>query len=361
MSSITGTGLGITIMGGDVATCARIAARAEAAGFSSAWTAEFYDRSATVSLAAMATATSRIRLGSAIVYAFGRSPLLTVTESRDLDELSGGRLVLGLGTGTRHQVSGWLGLDPDHLAPRIEELVPLLRRLWRDRNQAVHHECRFYRMRLDPIVDVRPPRREDLPIYVAAVNPRMAEAAGRVADGLVGHPLFTARYVEEVVRPALARGARRAGREGTVPIAAYVLCAVGDDVDEARRAVANQIAFYAVVRSFDAILKLHGFDPEVAAIREAFRRGDTAGAAAAVSDRMIETIAIVGRPEEARQQFLERFAGRYEEPLLFCPCVGVETGRLREGMEAMIEAFTPLAGDGRVAAAAPAGLGEAGP
>ncbi len=76
---------------------------------------------------------------------------------------------------------------------------------------------------------------------------------------------------------------------------------------------------------------------------------------------MIETIAIVGRPEEARQQFLERFAGRYEEPLLFCPCVGVETGRLREGMEAMIEAFTPLAGDGRVAAAAPAGLGEAGP
>ncbi len=284
-----------------------------------------------------------------------------VTESRDLDELSGGRLVLGLGTGTRHQVSGWLGLDPDHLAPRIEELVPLLRRLWRDRNQAVHHEGRFYRMRLDPIVDVRPPRREDLPIYVAAVNPRMAEAAGRVADGLVGHPLFTARYVEEVVRPALARGARRAGREGTVPIAAYVLCAVGDDVDEARRAVANQIAFYAVVRSFDAILKLHGFDPEVAAIREAFRRGDAAGAAAAVSDRMIETIAIVGRPDEARQQFLERFAGRYEEPLLFCPCVGVETGRLREGMEAMIEAFTPLAGDGRVAAAAPAGLGEAGP
>src|SRR5579884_1915480 len=114
---------------------------------------------ATVSLAAMATATSRIRLGSAIVYAFGRSPLLTVTESRDLDELSGGRLVLGLGTGTRHQVSGWLGLDPDHLAPRMEELVPLLRRLWRDRNRAVHHQGRFYRLRLDPVVDVRPPRR----------------------------------------------------------------------------------------------------------------------------------------------------------------------------------------------------------
>ncbi len=343
MATMTSERLGITIMGGDVTTCARVAALAEAAGFTSAWTAEFYDRSAVVSLAAMATATSRIQLGSAIMYAFGRSPLLTVTEARDLDELSGGRFTMGLGTGTRHQVSGWLGVDPEHLAPRVEELIPLLRRLWHETDRTIKHEGRFYRMQLDPVVEVRPPRRAALPIYLAGVNPRMIEAAGKVADGLVAHPLVTGRYVAEVVRPALERGARRAGREDTPPIAAYVLCAVSDDLEWARRAAANQIAFYAVVRSFDGILHLHGFDAEVAEIREAFRRGDTATAAAAVSERMLDTIAVVGRPEEARQQFEERVLGRYEEPLLFCPCVGVETGRLREGMEAMIEAFAPLA------------------
>src|SRR2546430_381196 len=98
-------------MGGDVATCASVAALAERRGLCSAWTAEFYDRSATVSLAAMAAATSRIALGSAIMYAFGRTPLVTVAEARDLDEVSGGRFVLGLGTGTRQQVAAWHGLE----------------------------------------------------------------------------------------------------------------------------------------------------------------------------------------------------------------------------------------------------------
>src|SRR5215813_1239288 len=111
--------MGVTVMGGDVATCAAVAALAEQSGFSSAWTAEFYDRSATVSLAAMAAATSRIRLGSAIMYALARTPLLIVAEARDLDELTRGRFVLGLGTVTRQQGAAWNGLEATHLPPRL--------------------------------------------------------------------------------------------------------------------------------------------------------------------------------------------------------------------------------------------------
>src|SRR5215831_20238190 len=161
--------IGVTVMGGDVATCAEVAELAERHGLSSAWTAEFYDRSATVSLAAMAAATSRIRLGSAIMYALARTPLLTVAEARDLDELTRGRFVLGLGTGTRQQVAAWHGLQPDHLAPRLEELVPLLRRLWRARESELRHEGRFYRLRLRPALAVRAPVREDLEIWAAGV------------------------------------------------------------------------------------------------------------------------------------------------------------------------------------------------
>lgn len=332
-------GIGVTIMGGDVATCAQMAALAERCGLRSAWTAEFYDRSATVTLAAMAAATSRITLGSAIMYAFGRSPLLTVAEARDLDELSGGRFVLGLGTGTRQQVAGWLGLDAGHLAPRLEELVPLVRDLWRLRDGELRHDGRFYHLKLRPVLEVRAPAQQELEVWVAGVNRRMIEAAGRVADGLVGHPLFTPEYVAEVVRPALARGAARAGRSPRVPIASYVACVVTEDADRARREAATQVAFYSVVKAFDPILRLHGFERQAAAIREAFYRGDLPGMVDLVSDRMLDTFTVYGTPAEARDRFRARYAAVYEEPLLFFPPLGADQGRQREGMTAMVETF----------------------
>jgi len=332
-------GIGVTIMGGDVATCAQVAALAERRGLRSAWTAEFYDRSATVSLAAMAAATTRITLGSAIMYAFARSPLLTVAEARDLDELSGGRFVLGLGTGTRQQVAGWLGLEARHLAPRLEELVPLVRDLWRLRDGELRHEGRFYHLRLRPMLEVRAPARSDLEVWVAGVNPRMIEAAGRVADGLVGHPLFTPEYVAEVVRPALARGAARSGRTAGVPIASYVACVIADDTARARREAAAQVAFYAVVKAFDPIMRLHGFEREAAAIRDAFRRRDKRAMLDLVGDRMLDTFTVHGTPAEARDRFRARYAGLYEEPLLFFPPAGSDRGRHLEGITAIVETF----------------------
>jgi alkanesulfonate monooxygenase SsuD/methylene tetrahydromethanopterin reductase-like flavin-dependent oxidoreductase (luciferase family) len=333
-------------MGGDVATCAEAATLAERYGLSSAWTAEFYDRSGTVSLAAMAAATSRIRLGSAIMYALARTPLLTIAEARDLDELARGRFVLGLGTGTRQQVEAWHGLDAGHLAPRLEELVPLLRELWRFREGDFSHRGRFYRLRLKPALVVRPSVRTELEIFVAGVNVRMIEAAGRVADGLVGHPLFTPEYAAEVVRPALDRGASFAGRSQRVPIAGYLICAVSENRAQARRDAASQIGFSAVVRAFEPMHRMHGFDREAAALRDAVRLGDLRRVPELVTDRMLETFAVFGTPEEARQRYLARFSGVYEETLLLYPCMGVDSGRLREGVAAMIETFAPLTGPG---------------
>ena len=337
--------MGVTVMGGDVATCAHVAAIAERSGFASAWTAEFYDRSASVSLAAMAAATSRIRLGSAIMYAFARTPLLTVAEARDLDELTRGRFVLGVGTGTRQQVAAWHGLEADHLAPRLEELVPLLCRLWRFREGQFSHQGRFYRLSLRPTLEVRAPVRADLEVWVAGVNARVVEAAGRVGDGLVGHPLFTPEYVAEVVRPALVRGAELAGRRLAVPVAGYLICAVADRAEQARHDAASQVAFSAVVRAFDPIQRFHGFDREVAEIREAFRAGDKGRMTALVTERMLETFAVYGTPNEATQRYESRFAGVYEQPLLLFPCMGVEPGRLREGWAAVIDTFGPLASE----------------
>src|SRR5437763_1914934 len=217
----------------DTVTAARLA---EQAGFESVWTTEFPDHSATVPLAAVAPATDRVTLGTAIAYAFGRTPLVLAAEARDLDSLSNGRLILGLGTGTQRMQREWHGLDGEHPAPRMEELVPLLRSLLRLDEGPLEHEGRFYRTIVHPTAPVPPPLRAKLPIFMAGVNARMIEAAGAVADGLVGHPLFTQEYTRDVVRVALARGAERAGRPQPPPVAGYVTCVVNEDGDAARAA-----------------------------------------------------------------------------------------------------------------------------
>jgi probable F420-dependent oxidoreductase len=306
---------------------------AERAGFDSIWATEFYDHSATVGIAAMATATQRIGLGSAIAYAFGRTPLVLAAEAADLDELSGGRLTLGLGTGTQRMQREWHGLDGEHAATRMEELVPLVRRLWRLDQGAVEHSGRFYDVSIQPTAPPRTVERE-IPIYLAGVNPRMIEAAGAVGDGLVGHPLFTHRYVEEVVRPALARGARRADRDERVPIAGYINCCVDDDRDAARREAATLIAFNATVSTYQGVLRLHGFDENAAAIRSAWEERDWEGMVGGVSDEMIDTIALAGTPSEVRERFEAEWADLYETPLLWPPVF-----RGLAGVEALVRAF----------------------
>jgi probable F420-dependent oxidoreductase len=327
---------GVAVHGGSLATVAAAARRAEERGFESAWTTEFYDRSATVSLAAMAQHTSTITLASGIAYAVGRSPLVLAAEARDLDELAGGRLLLGLGTGTRRMQQDWHGADGLSPAPRLEELVPLLRRIWAMDSAGVQHEGRFYRMALHPTAEVTP--RPPIPVYLAGFNARMVAAAGAVADGLVGHPIFTRRYVEEVVRPSLAAGAARTGRPGEVPIAGYVICSIDDDGDRARRDAAAQIAFYVVVRTYAALVELEGWTAEVAAIRQAWQRRDHSAMIDAVSPAMLAGTAVAGTPEEARDQ-LPAFEGRYDRLCCYVPSFGLSAGEVGDRLTAVVDTF----------------------
>jgi probable F420-dependent oxidoreductase len=333
---VTGDRLGVAVHGGTLATVTAAARRAEERGFESVWTTEFYDRSATVSLAAMALNTSTVTLGSGIAYAVGRSPLVLATEARDLDELAGGRLVLGLGTGTRRMQQDWHGADGQSPAPRLEELVPLLRRIWAMDGSGVRHEGRFYRLALQPTSEVSP--RPPIPVYLAGFNPRMVRAAGAVADGLVGHPIFTRRYVQEVVRPALAAGAARAGRDQDVPIAGYVICCVDSDGERARRDAAAQIAFYAVVRSYAPLLELEGCTSEADRIREAWQRGDHRAMVDAVGPEMLSRMAVAGTPDEARDQLRTRY-GLYDRLCCYVPSFGLSAAEIADRVQAVLDTF----------------------
>src|SRR5438034_7175943 len=165
-----------------------LAARAEAAGFESVWAPEFHNHSGPLALSAAALATESVELGTSIAWAFGRSPLLTAVTALDLDELSGGRFVLGLGTGTRRMRTDWLGAPGDHPARRLRETVEAIRAVWSAAEAgAVEYEGELVRLSVRPYG--RPGQvRASLPIFLAAVNEGMARTAGAVADGVVGHP-----------------------------------------------------------------------------------------------------------------------------------------------------------------------------
>jgi probable F420-dependent oxidoreductase len=329
----------LTVQGGDVALVTDAGVTAEKHGFASVWTTEYYNRSAVVTLASVAAATSRIGIGSGVAWAFGRSPLTLATDARSLDDLSGGRFQLGIGTGSPQSMSDWHGLTEPHPAPRTEEFVRLVRDIWRIHERPVDHDGRFYQCHLPVDPTVPPPAGGTLPILMAGVRAPMLRATGAVADGLVGHPLYSARYVEEVVRPSLAAGARRAGRDAPVPINGMIICAVSDDAAAARRAAAVQIAAYATRRASDAMLEFNGWAKETAAIREAFAQKDYFAMTAAVSDEMLDELAVFGTPKEALERYQEHFEPLYEQPMLYSPNAAMPMAYLRDNIHAICETF----------------------
>lgn len=323
-----------------------LARHAEAAGFDQVWTTEFYNRSATVPLGAMAAVTDRIGLGSAIAFAFARRPVMLAAEARDIDELSGGRLTLGLGTAEPDRIRRWFGLDADHPAARMEELTQLLRDLWAMDERPVRHDGRFYSTHVEPVGPVAAPVRAQVPVYLAALGPRMVAAAGAVGDGLLCHPFVTSSYLRDVVHPMLEEGLKRRRLPDPPRLASIVITVVHERADVARREAAVQIAFYGTFPTFDVIFRHHGFEEAAGRLRSAHGVQDWPGMVAAVTDEMIDELAIAGTPAEARDMAAAR-AAHYDHLILHTPSTmyyrppgaGIDEGRYHENLAAILETF----------------------
>ena len=313
---------------------------AESAGFEAVWLTDFYNRDAFVRMGMVAQGTERIGVASGIAYAFARSPVLTAAAAADIDEISGGRTIIGLGTGTKRMQESWYGLTFESPAPKAAEVVRLLRALWSaPGGRPFKFEGRFYNIAID--LFGRPGRvRESIPVYLAGVNKIMVRTAAEVADGLVGHPLYSRRYIAEVVRPAVDEGLRR-GETRTLDsfdLAGYVITSIADDPEVARAEARRQIAFYATAYTYNAILDLHGWASEGQAIRDAFRKFDVAAMSAAVSDEMLDAIAVTGTPDQCREQ-LARYDGLLDHALLYPPSFATHPDRVKENYRLICETF----------------------
>jgi probable F420-dependent oxidoreductase len=332
-------GMGI---GGSLSLIGPMAARVEHAGFESCWAAETTN-SAFVAASVAIQATSTIKVGTAVALAFPRSPTITAMTAWDLDELSGGRFLLGLGTQVKRINEHRFSVPFEHPAPKLREYAQVLRTVWAaNRGDDVSHSGRFYNVTM-PTFHGRPqPDRGDVPIYFAAVGRVMSRICGEVADGLIGHPVASPRYLEAVVRPALVEGAERAGRlPSECAITASPLISISDDVDLARREAKLQIGFYATTRTYLPILELHGRTDIIGELRSAFGRRDRSRMVELIDDQLCDEIAIAGRPDEVRDRIgeWERVADRL---LLSGPWYGTSEGRMVENHEAIVETFAGM-------------------
>jgi len=316
-----------------------LARMAEDAGLHSAWTGEFFHHDGYVILTSMALATQKITVGSSISYAFMRSPTLTAAAAMDIDELSGGRFILGLGTGTRTMQEDWYSIPYEPVAAKLKETIQLIRYLWScQKGKPARFEGRFYKINIPQYA--RPHAvREQIPIYTAAVNRLMLRTAGEAADGLVGHPLYSRRYLKEVVIPTVEEGLGRSGRRREdFTLTSLVITVVNKDRQMARRIAKYQIAQYSAVKTYGAILDLHGWEEEKAKAQAALRSWDLERMADSVSEEMVDAIAVAGTPDECRRR-LREYDGLLDLPLLMGPYNGVPIDVALENYRAIVETF----------------------
>jgi alkanesulfonate monooxygenase SsuD/methylene tetrahydromethanopterin reductase-like flavin-dependent oxidoreductase (luciferase family) len=292
---------------------AEIARVAEDAGCQAFCAGEFADRNAYVALAEMALSTTTAKVGTGVAYAFARSPFVHASAVRHVDKMAPGRVFLGLGSGTRRMNESWFAAPADRPLGRMGDMVGAIRAYLEAPNmKPVKYDGEFYPIDAAIMAPVLGPI--DVPIVLGAFNEGMLRVAGRVADGIIGHGLFTDRWWNETIDPNLAIGAANADRDPAgLRRWGWVITSVDDD-DPARaeRDARLMIGFYVTVKTYDTLTSLHGWDDGVAAVRNAFRNNDIDGMAAAVPQDMLDSIAIYGTTADAR----DRIAARERLPQL---------------------------------------------
>lgn len=314
----------------------RFAGQAEQAGAESIWAAELW-RDAFVPLTAIASNVRNVRLGTAVAH-FARPPMLTELGAMSLAEYTRGRFILGLGTAPKDWNERWHGLEYRRPVARMKEYVECIRTMWQGSPEhGVDYAGEFYTVR-DYRRLTEPPYRR-IPIYLAAVLPRMIRLAGSLADGIILNVLNTPRYFREVVHPHLQTGfARRADGAAGFEVCAVKCCAVHARRAEARKLARHAVAFYATLPYFDAVLDPAGFTKEKRAIRDAMQRHDVATMLTSVTDDMIDALVLAGTPDDVRHQ-LRAFAGLFDTLLLLSPSFAADPQQVQENNAAMIAAF----------------------
>jgi probable F420-dependent oxidoreductase len=289
---------------------------AEAAGYSGLWSAESA-HDPFLPLVAAAHSTSTLELGTAIAVAFARSPMSLAYSAHDLQVLTGGRFMLGLGSQVRPHIERRFGMPWSKPAARMREYVEAMRAIWSSWSTGDKLDFRgeFYSHTLmTPFFSPGscpwgPPK-----VYVAAVGERMTEVAGAVCDGLMPHPFTTDRFLRERTLPTVERGLRDSGRTvDEFSISFQGLIATGlteEDMATAVRRVREQIAFYGSTAAYHQVLELHGWADLGSELNTLSRSDDGdrwVRMGELIDDEVLAAFAIVAEPDRVADAITKRY------------------------------------------------------
>ena len=299
-------------IGSDPTTAARRAQQLEAAGYDGAWTSET-NHDPFLPLATAAGATGRIQLGTNIAVAFARNPMTTAHLAWDLQLLSGGRFILGLGSQIKPHITRRFSMPWSRPAARMQEYIEALHAIWDawETGGRLNFRGDFYQHTLTNPMFVPPPQPHRRPeVYLAAVGPLMTRTAGRVADGLLCHGFTTADYLRDITVPALREGQAATGRPaGSVQVSLLAMAVVAETAGEhevAAQAIRQQIAFYGSTPAYRGVLEHHGWGDAQTELNALSKQGRWAEMAGLIDDDMLRTIAAVGTPSEVAGILLSR-------------------------------------------------------
>ncbi len=257
-----------------------------------------------------------MQVGTAIAVAFPRSPMHVAYAAHDLQALTGGRFVLGLGSQIKPHIEKRFSTEWSRPAARMREYVLALRAIWQAwrTGERLNVRGEFYRHTLmTPFFTPEDHGHGDADVWLAAVGPLMTRVTGEVADGLLAHGFTTARYLAEVTLPNLLEGAEAAGRSRDdleVVLPAFVVSGRDDASRAASEAmVRGQLAFYGSTPAYKPVLDLHGWGELHTRLHNASLENRWEEMPSMIPTEVLETFAVVAEPDEVGEAVAERYAG----------------------------------------------------
>lgn len=266
---------------------------------------------------ALAEHTRRATLGTGIAVAFPRSPTVVAQIAWDLQRFSGGRFLLGLGTQVKaHNERRYSTPWPSAPGPRLREYITCLKAIFRTFQTGVRPDfagAHYQFTLMSPFFNPGPNTTGDVPIYISAVNRYNCRLAGEMCHGIRMHPLNTASYIRNVIRPAIEEGCKKAGRNiSDVDIVADPFTITGEneaELEEAKALIRRHISFYASTPTYFPVMEHHGWSETGQRLHEMSREGRWQDMPELISDEMLDELAVTGTWDELPDRLAERFAG----------------------------------------------------
>ncbi len=330
------------VLGGPYAFLGALAEQVEAKGFDAAWVAET-DHESIVQASVVLQATERIDVGTNITLAFPRSPTITAMQAWDLNELSGDRFIVGLGSQVKRIIEERFSSAFDRPATRMAEYVQAMRTVWEiERGQDTTFDGEIYRVLRPGLTGRGRSHDRALPrVNVAAVGPLMTAAAATHADGILGHPFTSPRYLTDDVLPRIDEALAAAGRSrAQFTVNQGVILCIAEDREVAIREAKQQIAFYGTTPNYRPVFDSYGDGELTDQLRAVWKdtRQDLDALVAAVPDEAVERYAVAGTPDEVKDK-LAVYDAHVDHLILGGAWYRVPPQRLAENLWAILETF----------------------